>query len=137
MNVLKRMTGVCLLAGCSMLVFHHAGAVGLPPIPLDGLKNLEYGGIEPQPIKLIDGAYESAARVTVRLADELVGSGDLDGDGKADAAVLLTKSSGGNGELTYLAIVVQAGRPVEEYRDPADLAIVFRSAARSSEPWVA
>ena len=78
------------------------------PFPLDGLKNLEYVGIEPQPIKLIDGAYESAARVTVRLADELVGSGDLDGDGKADAAVLLTKSSGGSGELTYLAIVVQA-----------------------------
>ncbi|MBS1212690.1 MAG: hypothetical protein H6R26_1307, partial [Proteobacteria bacterium] len=74
--------------------------------------NLEYQGIEAQPVKLNDGIYEGAplvsggaARTSVRLAEDLFASGDFDGDGKQDAAVLLTKNSGGSGVLTYLAIV--------------------------------
>ena len=74
--------------------------------------NLLYQGIYDQPVQLKDGVYDgapfqpgAAARPRVTLVRELSASGDLDGDGKEDTAVLLTESSGGSGVFTYVAIV--------------------------------
>lgn len=83
-----------------------SGMAGALPLPLEGLRNLEYVGLEPQPVRLNNGSYSGPSRVAVRLAEELVATGDVDLDGRADAAVLLTRSAGAV-VATYLAIVTQ------------------------------
>jgi len=78
--------------------------------------NLLYQGIDDHPITLKDGTYEGApyqvggaARPRVTLVRELSASGDLDGDGKEETAVLLAQSSGGSGVFTYVAVVASRG----------------------------
>jgi len=78
--------------------------------------NLLYHGIEDHPITLKDGSYEGApyqaggaARPRVTLVRELSASGDLNGDGEEETAVLLAQSSGGSGVFTYVAVVVSRG----------------------------
>ncbi len=70
--------------------------------------------------KLTNGSYEapaaagSAISITVRLIDQWVAYGDLNGDGAADAAVILAESGGGSGTFFRLAAVLNAGgRPGE------------------------
>ena len=87
------------------------GAV--PPETLATLENLTYpssltkSGSAP----LQDGLYEeeaapgSASKVTVRMTDK-VAVGDLNGDGKDDAAVVLASSGGGSGTFIELVAVV-------------------------------
>lgn len=63
------------------------------------------------PVTLHDGRYESAnadARETVMLMEPRP-TGDLDGDGREDAAVLLVSSGGGSGVFVELAAVVNRG----------------------------
>lgn len=88
----------------------------LPSTPpsLQELKHTRYTGILPGPVVLRDGDYEGApyvtggaARPTVRLIEDLYLTGDLDGDGRAEAAVVLVEQSSGSGTRLYLAI---AGR---------------------------
>jgi hypothetical protein len=87
-------------------------------LTLDVLQNAEYGGIYPEPIQLMAGRYEGepfveggASRPTVAFMEPYA-SGDLDGDGVNDAAVLLVESSGGSGSFVYLAAVLNRdGRP--------------------------
>lgn len=101
----RRWAKTGLLAACCLPIFIDAMAQGLPTPPLEGFKNLEYLGIEQQPIKLSDGVYSSGPRLSVRLSEELAASGDLNADGMPETALILTKTSGGSGELVYLAIV--------------------------------
>ena len=87
-----------------------------PAGPLDAgrIGDLAYEGIYEQPVQLKDGSYEgkpfapgAASRPRVRMIAELLRTGDLDGDGDKEAAVLLVESSGGSGEFVYLAVVAQ------------------------------
>jgi len=74
---------------------------------LDELMNLKYTGIGPDGvITLADGRYENEkARRSVMLARGFRITGDLDGDGRDEAVVLLAESRGGSGTFNYLAIV--------------------------------
>ena len=87
--------------------------VALPGyISVDALGNATFGDILTEVVTLVDGRYEGepfgaggASRPTVTLLPETVTYGDLDGDGRADAAVVLVSDSGGSGTYHYLAVV--------------------------------
>jgi pimeloyl-ACP methyl ester carboxylesterase/heat shock protein HslJ len=75
------------------------------------LDNLTYPGILPnQPITLLDGIghYEEEGPGTpyISLLDQLIATGDLDGDGTEDAVVLLEDHSVGSGHFSFLAAVL-------------------------------
>jgi hypothetical protein len=88
------------------------------PLTIESLQNAEYQGIYPEAVQLVDGRYEGepfqedgASRPMV-IFIEPTAFGDLDGDGVADAAVLLVENSGGSGAFIYLAAVLnQDGEP--------------------------
>ena len=67
---------------------------------------------------LVNGVYEeaaaleSASKIIVRL-DDSGASGDIDGNGISDSAVILQAEGGGSGTFLYLAVVLnQTGGPV-------------------------
>ena len=71
--------------------------------------------IDSRTIRLTNGVFDeptapgSAAKATTRLTDNRA-SGDLNGDGKPDAAVVLTSSGGGSGTFYYaVALLGQGG----------------------------
>lgn len=88
------------------------------PLTLDGIKNAEYAieGPASGKAKLVNGVYEepiakSSAKVIVTLQN-VMASGDLDGNGVQDAAVVLTVQSGGTGTFYYLfAVLNNNGAP--------------------------
>ena len=71
------------------------------------LRNATYI-VEGRPVTLVDGVAEtaaapgSAARIVTRYFGNEA-TGDLDGDGSADAAVLLTQTRGASGTFFYVA----------------------------------
>jgi heat shock protein HslJ len=86
-----------------------------PPLSIEQLGNLAFPGVfeGAEPVVLQDGAYEGppflpggSTRPEVRLVPELVASGDLDGDTRPDAAVLLTATTGGSATRVELAAVL-------------------------------
>lgn len=92
-----------------------------PPAVLNEaqLQNATYAGIYDQPVLLVNGTYEGEPFVEGGMARPVViysgvrTSGDLDGDGAQDAAVILSENSGGSGMFTYLAALFnQDGQPV-------------------------
>ena len=91
-------------------------ASGPTELTLTQLENATYHGIEvaPGPVTLKEGRWEgepvqpgAASRPAVHFVRDYVLRGDVDGDGKAEAVVLLGASSGGTGELLYLAVLKQ------------------------------
>lgn len=108
---------VTAIAALALLVSACALVVPLPqPLTLDALKNAEYNSDLPaaKKAKLTNGIYEeemapgSASKLTIRLLDQYA-IGDLNGDGAADAAVVLAGNTGGSGVFTTLAAVVNDG----------------------------
>lgn len=84
------------------------------PPALAELKVATYTGIEEGqgPVTLSGGAWEGApyvaggaSRPSVRLVEDLLLAGDMTGDGTADAVALLTATTGGAGEISYLALM--------------------------------
>jgi heat shock protein HslJ len=80
----------------------------------ESLRNLEYRGVAEQPVELADGRWEGApaapgasSRPRVEIARNGVTRGDLDGDGREEAAVLLLESGGGTGLNHHVAIVAE------------------------------
>lgn len=79
-----------------------------------------FNGIYDEPVTLADGRWEGepfvpdgAARPSVQWIRELVAFADLNADGRDEAAVLLSESSGGSGSNLYVAVVQFDGhRPV-------------------------
>ena len=73
---------------------------------------------------LVNGVYEeaaaagSASKIIVRL-DNSGASGDIDGDGISDSALILQAESGGSGSFSYLAVVLN------QTEGPAALDAVF------------
>jgi hypothetical protein len=112
---------VLLLAAIVVAACGPAGSTATPavtPLTLEQLQNAQYQGIYDQPVTLTGGKYEGApfveggaSRPTVTFTEPYA-LGDLNGDGVADAAVLLVENSGGSGSFVYLAAVLDsAGSP--------------------------
>lgn len=83
-------------------------------LPLDVLKNLAYKGVseDGNALQLTSGRWkgeppdpESAAAPTLDLSGDVVARGDLDGDGRAEAVVILDSWTGGSGVFSYMAVV--------------------------------
>ena len=96
-------------------------------LTLEQLRNAEYRlpllGDDDTPIRLEDGmgsiAYGEGAteRDYAGLVDDTVAFGDLDGDGIADAAVVVFTSGGGSGTFKHLiAVLDRDGAPVQAAR---------------------
>lgn len=105
------------LTACLSLALLAAGVVAesgaARALDMESLRGASYAGIYDEPVSLTAGRYEGepfvsggASRPTLTLVDELVARGDLDGDGRRDAAVLLVENSGGSGSFVYLAAVL-------------------------------
>lgn len=81
-------------------------------LKIDDAANATYSGIYDTPIRLSDGRYEGepfeeggASRPTVVLVDDIFETGDLDGDGTREAAVLLVESSGGTESNVFVTVL--------------------------------
>jgi len=80
---------------------------------LDQIGNATFSGLYQHPITLTDGRWEGepyaaggASRPPVGLIPGSYLIGDLDGDGAAEAVVMLWQSSGGSGVFSHLATFV-------------------------------
>jgi heat shock protein HslJ len=88
-----------------------------PAPSLDQLRNLKYSGFADgrAAVTLVRGRYESAPgfpRRAVTLVDDFRLTGDVYGDGRDVAVVLLAESTGGSGTFDYVAVAgVRGGSP--------------------------
>jgi heat shock protein HslJ len=89
---------------------------GAPTI--DELKRAAFAGLQvtQETITLVDGKWEGkpsaaggASRPRVDLVADLRLAADLDGDGREEAVVLLSESTGGSGVLVDLAVTARDG----------------------------
>ena len=100
------------LAGIAALFSSVASAAqDMPPTSI-GPGNATYSGIYAHTITLKDGRWEGepfidggASRPTVGLVEDFSLTGDLDGDGEIERAVVLWENSGGTGKPNYLAVM--------------------------------
>ncbi len=83
------------------------------PTP-DELANATYAGVFDELVTLVDGRWEGApyvdggaSRPGAGLVEDFVLAGDLNGDGRDEAVVLLWESSGGSGTRSYLAVMAR------------------------------
>jgi heat shock protein HslJ len=89
---------------------------------LKELQNATYKGVEEAdgPFTLANGKWEGrpyepggASRPSVTFVRDIRLAGELDGDGREEAVVLLGGSAGGTGEMSYLAVVRRATSGLE------------------------
>jgi len=118
---------VCLLLAsltfmaCGFGTLDKASADSPPGAPAIGeLAETTFAGIYDHPVTLDDGRWEGepfveegASRPTVGLVMHFRLTGDLDGDGQEEAAVLLWESSGGSGTRLYLAATGRHNKHIE------------------------
>ena len=104
-GVMAAITAVCITVPGTIIAAPSVAA----------LANTAYTGIYEAPVQLVNGVYEGkpyvpggAARPRVELLADLYATGDPDGDGVEDAWVLLNETSGGTGQMLYLAAVSHA-----------------------------
>jgi heat shock protein HslJ len=78
----------------------------------DIVSNLSYTGLFPDQALALKNGAGTYADGTVRLLDQLIAQGDVNGDGKTDAVVLLDDESSGSGQFIWVAAVLDAlGKP--------------------------
>jgi hypothetical protein len=91
----------------------------LPPVPgdltLDLLKNGTYHTpAYDRTVTLVNGSYSDGSGASA-FSVQMLGVyafGDLNGDGKADAAIILSENGGGSGEFeSVVAVINQGGKP--------------------------
>jgi hypothetical protein len=94
------------------------GTAKEPPPTIQELKNATYMRFDLGPVTLVDGWWHgeppvkgSASGPTVHLLGDFRLVGDLEGDGREEAVVLLGESGGGSGTYVYLAVVPADRRP--------------------------
>lgn len=112
---MRHVTLLRLILLCVAGAVHGCATAPAPAdLSLDVLKNLSYTGIsaDGSAMALRAGRWEgeppepgSAAVPTLDFAGELVARGDLDGDGLAEAVVVLDSWAGGSGVFSYIAVV--------------------------------
>jgi len=85
---------------------------------LEEIKNASFKGVEEAegPFTLANGTWQGkpyaeggASAPSVTLVRNVRLSGDLDGDGRQEAVVLVAGATGGTGETSYLAVVKRTG----------------------------
>lgn len=88
-----------------------ASAISTDAPAMDELANATYDGMMEESVQLTDGSWEGepfveggASAPAVGLVKHFRLTGDVNGDGHEEAAVLLWTSSGGSGTFDYLAI---------------------------------
>ncbi len=88
-----------------------ATAVDAAP-SVEEMENATYRGVFAEPVTLIDGRWQGApyveggaSRPSAGLVENFLLSGDLTGDGRDEAVVLVWESSGGSGTREYLAVM--------------------------------
>ncbi len=83
-------------------------------LTLNTIQNAEYDFFEYGKRRLINGEYENwDERITASIYNGKIAFGDLNNDGKEDAAVIVTISGGGSGNFRELAIMEnQEGSPI-------------------------
>ena len=107
---------VALLSACGGKSNNSASS-SLPP---PDVANATYQ-LDSQQVQLSNGksdvpAASGSASSNITTLTSFVTPGDLDGDGKLDAAVVLTSSPGGSGTFYYVAPVLAAGgTPVKAF----------------------
>jgi hypothetical protein len=89
----------------------------IPEFPVDSLRNATYyAPFYERTVKLVNGAYSEGSGATyysVQLLD-VYAYGDLNGDGKSDAAVILAENGGGSGTFeSVVAVYNENGVPVQ------------------------
>jgi heat shock protein HslJ len=102
------------MTACGSNNVDDSGTASVPH--LSELANATYTGIYEEPVKLTNGRWEGkpfpgggASRPSVSLVRDFYKTGDLAGDGKVEAVVMLAESSGGSGTFQYLAVVGRSG----------------------------
>ncbi len=123
-KILSTAAALILLSGCQVF-FPTATPVDTPAVAeqvqtspvsqVDGLSIdlfKDYTFFSPslgEEVQLSNGSYEAGSGATyesLQLLDQ-AGFGDLNGDGTADAAVLLAENNGGSGVFVYLVALVK------------------------------
>lgn len=126
-------------------------ATSLPPTPtnttapvptassgltLDMLKNATYHTpVYYRTVTLVNGSYSEnsgAGAFSVRMLD-VSAFGDLNGDGQADAAVILSENGGGSGQFeSVVAVLNQGGKPHQQSEAALGDRVLIKSADISS-----
>jgi len=105
-----RINRYLIAAGAAVLGAFAATSAGAAPSP-EQLGNITYKGIFEHAITLKDGHWVGepfvsggSSRPAVGLIDDFMLTGDLNGDGKDEAVVLLWETTGGSAIYKYLAV---------------------------------
>lgn len=106
---------VLSLGSCVLVASSGCGAEDAPSLPpphaelsAAALRSATYSSqyVEEGEVLLVNGMFEDTARRVVVFFLPEYAAGDLDGDAVADAAVLLSTSTGGSGTFQDLAVVL-------------------------------
>jgi Immunoglobulin-like domain of bacterial spore germination len=105
-------------------------------LTLDMLKNATYQTpVYGRMVKLVNGSYSEGSGTSafsVQLLD-IYAFGDLNGDGQADAAVLLAENGGGSGDFeSVVAVIDQGGTPHQQSQAQLGDRVQIQSADISS-----
>ncbi|MEA1889578.1 MAG: META domain-containing protein [Pseudomonadota bacterium] len=108
---MKQRTKDFLLTAAGIITLFSTAAHAVQPTSAE-LKNASYTGIYEHTVTLKDGRWEGepfvsggASRPSVGLVEDSQLSGDLNGDGLPEQAVILWESAGGSGTRTYLTVM--------------------------------
>lgn len=118
---MDRITRVLILAlaataACAPVGTAASGGVGGPTVAAPDPASATYK-IDKDTVTLANGRAEreaapgSATKVVTSLTDKRT-TGDVDGDGRADAIVVLTYQPGGSGTFYYVAVLLNAASGV-------------------------
>jgi Immunoglobulin-like domain of bacterial spore germination len=113
----------------------------VPSVPtglsLDMLKNANYRTpVYDRTVTLVNGSYSEGLGTANAFAVQMLGVyafGDLNGDGQADAAIILSESGGGSGQFeSVIAVINQAGKPHQQSQAQLGDRVLVKSADISS-----